>query len=70
MALREFCDRCGTDVTGEQTGALHGGDDTDRDGNGTMNDHFDILCLSCYKEILAFIRQRPSRRKPQKVSAA
>ena len=53
--IAEYCDRCKANVTGKQIGALHGGDDCDRDGNGTMNDHWDILCLRCYRVIKAFI---------------
>lgn len=53
--VKEFCDLCGDEVTGKQSGSVHGGDDCDADGNGTMNDHWDILCLACYRKFKAFM---------------
>jgi hypothetical protein len=59
MAIREFCDRCGVECTGKKTGALHGCDDADRDGGGTMGDHFDVLCMKCYKAWLEWMKGKP-----------
>ncbi len=63
MAIREFCDRCGEEVTGKVTGAFQGIDDADRDGNGTTTDSWDILCQSCYSTIKAFINTKKTRRR-------
>lgn len=54
--IKEFCDRCDAEVTGKQTGAIHGIEDADHDGNGTATHHYDILCEPCYAAVIAFIR--------------
>lgn len=60
MPFKEFCDRCGRDVTGKQSGALHGAPESDHDGGGTMTDHADILCRRCYRQVWEFVRTPPA----------
>jgi hypothetical protein len=63
MMVKEFCDRCGKDVTGKTTGAVSGVPDADRDGNGTATDAADILCQRCYRAIWTFIQQTTAATK-------
>lgn len=55
MSTRDFCDVCGKETTDVQTGAIHGCDDADRDGNGTTSDSFDQVCLECYRAWKAYM---------------
>lgn len=57
--IRTFCDRCGTETTGDQHGAINGIEDADDNGNGTnqANDCFDIICATCYLAWRAWMRQ-------------
>lgn len=65
--IKEYCDRCGLDVTDLRTGAVSGR--RLRDNGGTKTDHFDILCLKCYRAIVAFIKTPPPTKAPSKRSA-
>lgn len=56
MLIREFCDRCGKEVTGQQSGAINGVDDADRNGDGTVTHIFNVLCLGCYQRAIDFLR--------------
>jgi hypothetical protein len=55
MPRKHFRDRCGKEVTGEQSGAIHGIDDADDAGNGTTTEAFDIVCLRCYRAWVAWM---------------
>ncbi len=52
---REYCDRCGTEVTGKQSSAIHGIADADAEGNGTHTQGFHIVCRRCYRLWLKFM---------------
>lgn len=60
MAINQYCDRCGRDVSGEPSSAIQGIADADRDGNGTVTHMFDI-CEECYDAIIHFIKNELSR---------
>lgn len=63
--IKEYCDRCGVDTTGQRTGAFAGIDDAYRDGSGTETDSFNILCRKCYHAIVVFIKTAPpTKAKP------
>lgn len=64
---RDFCDRCHAEVTGKKSSAIHGIQDADRDGNGTANDHFDVVCLRCYRAFLVWMKGVAATKKDSKV---
>jgi len=53
---KDFCDRCGTEVTNVQTGAIHGIEDADQDGNGNNTHNHDAVCMPCYKAWLTWMK--------------
>lgn len=61
---KQYCDRCGTDITGNTSGHFSGVADADEAGNGEVTHEFD-LCPSCYDKAVAFMstgRARTYRR--------
>jgi len=44
---RQFCDKCGIDITDQKSGHVSGVDDADAVGNGHVTDDVD-LCEVCY----------------------
>lgn len=58
---REFCDRCDVEVTGEQSSAIHGIENADKDGNGTHTHGYDIVCPRCYQAWIEFMDTKPPR---------
>lgn len=56
MSARFFCDRCGRDVTDEDSGAISGVQVADERGDGTVTHTFDHVCHDCYQAWLAFMR--------------
>lgn len=59
---RDFCDRCGDEVTGKKSSAIHGIADADNDGNGMHTDSHDHICRKCYRAWLAFMKPKRSSR--------
>lgn len=55
---RQFCDRCGQEITGKTSGVVHGIKDGDEDGNGKVTEAVD-LCPPCYRAWKAWIVTKP-----------
>ncbi len=58
MAMKTFCDRCGGETTGIQSGHLTGIDDADEQGGGNITHEVD-LCAGCYAALVDWLE--PSR---------
>jgi hypothetical protein len=56
---REFCDRCGHEVTDIQSGSILGIEDGDAEGNGTVTNPYHHICEACYRAWLAFMKATP-----------
>ncbi|HEV8502507.1 MAG TPA: hypothetical protein VGR63_13080 [Casimicrobiaceae bacterium] len=57
---RQFCDRCGADVTDKVSAALAVVDNADTNGNGTVKLTAD-LCTRCRRDLAAWLQTRPTR---------
>jgi ribosomal protein S27AE len=58
---KQYCDRCGAEITGKKSAAVSGVNDADTDGNGVVTEHAD-LCTRCYRAVWKFIGITPQRR--------
>lgn len=58
---KQFCDRCGSDITQVQSAAISGIRDANANGDGTVTDSVD-LCRRCYREAIHWMRTRPTRK--------
>jgi len=57
---KQFCDRCGADITGKKSAAVHVIDDADETGNG-RGPSFD-LCSRCAGQLKRWIKgHKPDR---------
>lgn len=52
---KQFCDRCGVEVTDVPSASISGIEDADENGGGTITDSYDIVCLPCYAAWKAFM---------------
>lgn len=52
---RQFCDRCGADVTGRRWASVHVVADADAQGNGKVTTEGD-LCPACYRLLVAWLK--------------
>ncbi len=57
---RQFCDRCGKDITGKKAGRVTAIGDADEDGNGDV-DWIGDLCPPCFAEARIFTKTRPKK---------
>ncbi len=53
---KEFCDRCGDEVTGKKSSAVSGISDAAANGTGKVTDSFDIVCRRCYRAWKSFMK--------------
>jgi hypothetical protein len=59
---KQFCDRCGADVTNKTAAAVKVIGDADTDHNGQETDLWD-LCPKCYAALKTFISLRAPGKK-------
>lgn len=52
---RQYCDRCGVDVTARKSGRMKVVEDADDDGNGLVTKDWDI-CGECTKALMKFMK--------------
>ena len=61
-ACRQFCDRCGADVTQKKSAAVHVIGDADSQGNGAVTSEVD-LCQPCRAALEAWVGSAPPTAK-------
>jgi hypothetical protein len=62
---RQFCDRCGFDVTDKMSAAVSIVGDADAQGNGSVSESVD-LCSSCAKALGAWLRPPTAKAKTKR----
>jgi ribosomal protein S27AE len=55
---KQFCDRCGVDITGHKSAAVSVVGDADHQGNGTVTARAD-LCLRCGRALEVWLSTSP-----------
>jgi len=62
---RQYCDRCGHDITDKTSAAVSIVGDADAQGNGSVSENAD-LCSACAKALGAWLRPPTSKSRTKR----